>query len=800
MSFLAGLQTNKAIATLLANQASTPEGKRALLKIKKIGAPAIPKLIEHISTTKNTLVIENLLTSFLNNITLPIYVEALGNEDSRVVESITIVLIKSKDYDCTKLLDEFTNPDVSKKALGEILLAHHDKLNATAILSLIDKVSSNVRPVLYRILDKIVSIESVDTLAIKAKSKEPLIRTHIATLLSRFDTPVSVHTLIDLLNDSNKSVRQSALKGLANLKAPDSVEPICQLLRDPDLMVQSTAIDCLVKIRDGSTVKYLIDVLQDESEYVRRAAVEVLNEVGDQRAIKDLLNALRDADWWVKVRAADALGSIGGPKVIDAVLVLIKDEDEFLRRTAVEILNTSNDPRAFDQLVEALKDEDWWVRERAADALSSLGNPKAVGPLVNMLNEHPEASQIVIKALIALGDARAVKPLIQHLKSDHNKSYKETLDALQKLTDENHAGDVQNALTAFINDQNPELSNAAQETMQTLVTKFGKKTISKPTKPKTTADTEPHVDDANTSMSLNFDFNEVKKLGIIDATKLKPGDVFADRYRVIRHVGKGAFGVVVLVEDKVVKDEFILKFLNPHFASDSDMIKRFTQELRYSRKVTHENIIRIYDLVSHKNSYAISMEYFSSHSLADELKGNKKIAFQRAFNILNEICKGMSAAEQVNVVHRDLKPSNILINEKDTVKIVDFGLAAAASCLDSRLTKTGILLGTPTYMAPEQIKGKTIDSKTDIYSLGVIMYEMFTGVAPYKGEGTLAVMYQHVEGNAKSPREVNPEIPVELEAIILKAMTIDPTQRFSSFSDLRAQLQAVAKEMQQCHA
>lgn len=801
MSFLAGLQTNKAIATLLANQASTPEGKRALLKIKKIGAPAIPKLIENITTTQNTLVIENLLTSFLNNVTLPIYVEALGNEDPKVIESITIVLIKSKDYDCTKLLDEFVNPDISKKALGEILLAHHDKLNATSILALIDKVSSNVRPLLYRILDKIVSIESVDSLVLKAKSKEPLIRTHIATLLSRFNTPESVHSLIDLLNDSNKSVRQSALKGLANLKAPDSVEPICQLLRDPDLMVQSTAIDSLTKIRDGSTVKYLIDVLQDESEYVRRAAVEVLNEVGDQRAIKDLLNALRDADWWVKVRAADALGSIGGPKVIDAVLVLIKDKDEFMRRTAVEILNTSNDKRAFDKLVEALKDDDWWVRERAADALSSLGNPKAVSPLVDMLKEHPEASQIVIKALIALGDARAVKPLIEHLKSDHDKSRKETLHALQKLTDDNHAGDVQNAITSFINDQNSELSNAAQETMQTLITKFGKKAPSKAAKPDAIhANTNAQQGDANESMSLNVDFNEVKRRNIIDATKLKPGDVFANRYRVIRHVGKGAFGVVILVEDTVVKDEFILKFLNPHFASDSDMIKRFTQELRYSRKVTHENIIRIYDLVSHKDSYAISMEYFASHSLADELKGNKKISFQRAFNMLDEICNGMIAAEQVNVVHRDLKPSNILINEKDTVKIVDFGLAAAASCLDSRLTKTGILLGTPTYMAPEQIKGKTIDSKTDIYSLGIIMYEMFTGVAPYKGEGTLAVMYQHVEGNAKSPRDINPEIPVELEAIILKAMTIDPDQRYSNFSALRAQLQAVAREMQQCHA
>jgi len=793
MSFLAGLQTNKAIATLLANQVSTPEGKRALLKIKKIGAPAIPKLIDSLSSTQNTLVIENLLGSFLNNITLPIYVEALASDEPKIVSSITRVLSKSQEYDCTSLLDEFTNPNISKKALGDILLTQHENLNANAILALLDKVSSNVRPILYRILDKVVTEESIDNLIHKTRCKEPLIRTHMATLLARFNTPKTVHALIDLLKDANKGVRQSALKSLAELKSPESVQPICQLLRDPDLMVQSSAIDALVKIRDGKTVSYLIEILQDESEYVRRAAVEVLNEVGDQRAIKDLLNALRDADWWVKVRAADALGSIGGPKVIDAVLLLIKDEDEFLRRTAVEILNTSNDPRAFDKLVEALQDEDWWVRERAADALSSLGNPKAVGPLVDMLKTHPEASEIVLKALIALGDARAVKPLIEHLKRDQSGQRRNTLRALQELTDADHAADVQGAIAELINDNSAEISNAAHETMQTLVTRFGNKTAGKPVKP---AAIVSRNDDANASMSLNLDFNELNKRNIIDATRLKTGDMFANRYRVIRHVGKGAFGVVVLVEDIVVRDEFILKFLNPQFAADSEMIKRFTHELRYSRKITHENIIRIYDLVSHKDTYAISMEYFPSHSLADEIKRGNKLSMKRALNLLDEICNGMSAAEQVNVVHRDLKPSNILINDHDLVKIVDFGLAAAASCLDSRLTKTGILMGTPTYMAPEQIQSKAIDSKTDIYALGVIMYEMLTGTAPYKGEGTLAVMYQHVEGNAKAPRDLNPEIPVALEAIIQKAMAIDPEQRFRSFNELREQLQAVDREVQ----
>jgi serine/threonine-protein kinase len=795
MGLLVGYKTNKAISTLLNQQVTSPEGKQAIVIIKKIGSPAIPKLIQALSSN-HTQVIESILITMLNNSTLPMYVNALGNENANIIEGITRVMVKSTEYDVTRLLPEFENTKISKNALGEILLAHSNNLNANPLLALVDNVPSNVRPLIYRILDKVVDESSIDSLTNKTQSKEPLVRTQIATLLSRFNSSKSIDSLINLLHDGNKSVRQAALRGLAKLKAEVAVQPICQLLKDPDLMVQSTAIEALTLIRARNTVKYLIEILQDESEYVRRAAVEVLNEVGDQSAIKDLLNALRDADWWVKVRAADALGSIGGPKVIDAVMLLIKDEDEFLRRTAVEILNTSQDERAFYKLVEALEDEDWWVRERAADALAALGDKRAVEPLINMLRKNPEASQIIIKALAELGDKRAIKPLLEHLSGKNDSSIQETLHALEELADETTAADVHDTVSKFINNPNESVSTIARQTLVTLQDKVqGKSKVSSAK----LLETDKSTDSPDES-TLMLDFGKLNRRQIVDATKLKPNDMFANRYRVIKHVGKGAFGVVVLVEDIMVKDEFILKFLNPHFASDADMVKRFTQELRYSRKVTHENIIRIYDLINHDESYAISMEYFPSHSLADELKNKTKFSFERAFTLLDEICSGMSAAEQVNVVHRDLKPSNILINDNDIVKIVDFGLAAAASSADSRLTKTGILVGTPTYMAPEQVRGKTIDSKTDIYSLGIIMYEMFTGQAPYKGEGSLAIMYQHVEGNAKPPRELNPDIPYALECTINQAMAVDPAQRFTNFKELRQQLRVISKEMQLCPA
>ena len=803
---LVGYKANKAISTLLNQQVTSPEGKLALVRIKKIGSPAIPKLIHALTSSSNTQVIETLLISMLNNSSLPMYINALENEQGKIVEGITRVLVKSNDYDVTKLLAEFENPKISKNSLGEILLAHSSRLNANPLLALVDKVPSNTRPIVYRILDKVIDEDSIDNLIKKSRSNEPLVRTHMASLLARFNKPQCVETLIGMLKDTNKSVRQSALHGLAKMRSVQAVQPVCQLLKDPDLMVQSVAIETLAIIRARTTVKYLIDILQDESEYVRRAAVEVLNEVGDQSAIKDLLNALRDADWWVKVRAADALGSIGGPKVIDAVMLLIKDEDEFLRRTAVEILNTSHDDRAFHKLVEALEDEDWWVRERAADALAALGDKRAVDPLINMLRSKPEASLIVIKALAELGDKRAVKPLLDHLATKNDASMKETLRALQELADETHAADVHDTVAKLIDDKNEDVSMVARETLAALQEKIEHSNSSTQRITQTANQNRPapaldnSTSDEAGKDTLMVDFGKVHKRFIIDATKLKPGDIFANRYRVIKHIGKGAFGVVVLVEDIMVRDEFILKFLNPHFASDSDMIKRFTQELRYSRKVTHENIIRIYDLINHDESYAISMEYFPSHSLADELKKKTNFTLERALTLLDEICCGMSAAEQVNVVHRDLKPSNILINDNDIVKIVDFGLAAAASSADSRLTKTGILVGTPTYMAPEQVKGKTIDTKTDIYSLGIIMYEMLTGQAPYKGEGSLAIMYQHVEGNAKSARELNPDIPYALDCIIKKAMAVDPSERFSSFKELSQQLRVVSQELQLCHA
>ena len=215
----------------------------------------------------------------------------------------------------------------------------------------------------------------------------------------------------------------------------------------------------------------------------------------------------------------------------------------------------------------------------------------------------------------------------------------------------------------------------------------------------------------------------------------------------------------MLVEDTVVDERLILKFLNPNVSQDEEMMKRFVHELRYSRKITHKNVIRIYDFLYMRGNYAISMEYFPCHTLGSEIVNEKPLPLPRAIQYGIDIATGMTVAHQVGIVHRDLKPANIMINNEGLLKIVDFGVAAAQKEGDTQLTKTGYVIGSPKYMAPEQILGKKVDERADIYSVGVIMYEMITGQPPYSRGDHMSVMYQHVQGKAKAPIDVNPQLP-----------------------------------------
>ncbi|HHJ19761.1 MAG TPA: serine/threonine protein kinase, partial [Gammaproteobacteria bacterium] len=545
-----------------------------------------------------------------------------------------------------------------------------------------------------------------------------------------------------------------------------------RLIKDADFNVQNKAVEAIIKHNDPEAIIYLIDLLKDESEYVRRAAVEVLNGMEYPDAVEDLLNALKDEDWWVRARAADALAKIGGRRVVEAVIRLIRNDDEYIRRAAIEILNSTKDEASMSHLINALNDSDWWVRERAIDALASIGNKAALPALLKLMREDRQAAPIVLKALRTLGDETRVKDILMMLGSKDEATVMETMQTLSELVDASQAERVFKAIKRRAYTAGEDVRAAARMALKRINTRLARRRAS--------AEESAAVRSAAKQRALK-----------IDVRTLKSGDKIGDRYEFVRRVGKGAFSTVLLVKDLMVRERIVLKILHEKMTTEEAMVKRFIREIRYARKINHPHVIRIYDFVSVGNLYAISMEYFPSVTLSHLLQPKKPLAFQRAIDIGAAVASGISAAHGQNVIHRDLKPGNVLIDKAGIVKVVDFGIARTQSAAETQLTKTGILIGTPRYMAPEQVTGtKRLDGRSDIYSLGVLLYEMLTGQTAFKGDDNVQVLYKHVHGDILPLHETNPDVPLPLSKIVMKMMSVNPKHRYQTMDEVDEVLRA----------
>ncbi|HET6965902.1 MAG TPA: Stk1 family PASTA domain-containing Ser/Thr kinase [Acidimicrobiales bacterium] len=262
--------------------------------------------------------------------------------------------------------------------------------------------------------------------------------------------------------------------------------------------------------------------------------------------------------------------------------------------------------------------------------------------------------------------------------------------------------------------------------------------------------------------------------------------VFSDRYQMVRHIARGGMAQVYLAKDLLLDRPVALKVLFPELSVDRAFVERFRREAKAAANLSHPNIVSIYDWGQGDSTYYIVMEYVDGPTLSSLLRQGP-LEPERAAAIAASVAAALDFAHRRGVIHRDVKPGNVLIDDRAQVKVADFGIARAVGTSED-LTQTGSVMGTATYFSPEQAQGFPVDPRSDVYSLGVVLYETATGKPPFTGDNPVSIAYKHVKEAPPPPRSVNPAVPAALEAIILKALAKEPADRYQSAEEMRSDL------------
>ncbi len=273
--------------------------------------------------------------------------------------------------------------------------------------------------------------------------------------------------------------------------------------------------------------------------------------------------------------------------------------------------------------------------------------------------------------------------------------------------------------------------------------------------------------------------------------KIERGSLFAGRYELIEEIGSGGMGNVYKVFDQKIQEMIALKLIRPEIGTDKAVIERFSRELKTARKIAHRNVCRMFDIGEESGTHFITMEFVTGEDLRSLIKRIGQLPIGKTIDIARQICEGLAEAHTLGIVHRDLKPQNIMLDKEGKVKIMDFGIAR--SFWAKGVTMTGTIIGTPEYMSPEQAEGKEADQRSDLYSLGIILFEALTGKVPFEGETPISVALKHKTEMPPNPRNLNSLIPEDLNSLILRCLEKDKEKRYQTASEIVSDLEKIEK-------
>ncbi len=271
--------------------------------------------------------------------------------------------------------------------------------------------------------------------------------------------------------------------------------------------------------------------------------------------------------------------------------------------------------------------------------------------------------------------------------------------------------------------------------------------------------------------------------------ELTTGSTFAGRYQVVEEMGRGGMGRVYKVVDTKLKEELALKIIHPEIAAEERIIERFGNELKMARKISHKNVCRMYHFEEDEGIHYLTMEFIRGESLKDMIGMMGQLSPGQALSVVKQVCEGLAEAHKLGVVHRDLKPSNIMIDREGNARIMDFGIARSLKA--KGITRTGTMIGTPEYMSPEQVEGLETDQRSDLYSLGVILYETVAGRIPFDGETPFSIALKHKSEKPQDPREINPQIPENISRMIMRCLEKDREKRYQTAEELLSELNKI---------
>ncbi len=776
------------------------KGVALVEKLRESSKDSLPALIEVIPDT------EGMHRAVLNEICLEnvgigteeLFLDSLDNTATTIRATAADILGRSAQVNPSKLFKKLHESESSRTEIIDILAFQREHLSPEQIITNALKLDKSHAEKLLELAKDSKKPLDLEMLHLEPESIEsPTLKIILLRYLSTVDQPEVAHLISRFISDTNRTVVIEALKALKKLPVGFDASVILPHVETLSEVERDMALEIIKAQADSDLVAKFAPWACGKSDQVREVFIKLLIRHVTPEALEKFLLRLDEQEWYGKEQALKTLQRFATDKLFAAATKLAEHENDFIRDQAQQLAARSSDPADLKALWDNAMHENWQVRDAAVEALGRSGNRESVKVLRQVVKQYPESAVAVLKALGELGFGKGLEIAFGVLRMPEALVQREAIETIGKLVTPQYARAVRDKLIEKVPKLQATVRDTAGEVVNRLTEEFELPALN--VDQETFFETRlTKIEEATQMVDRNT--GEARTRRPEDATELyqrieefKEGDVWMNRYLIGREIGRGAMGRVMLAEDKMVGEPLILKFMHPELTSEPGSHERFLREVRYSRKVSHPNVIRIHDLLSQNLLSAISMEYFESRGIDEILRERKSFDAVEGLGVLLQVANGMAAAHAQDVIHRDLKPSNILMNDKGLVKIVDFGIASAGSQADASLTKTGSIIGTPAYLSPERAKGQEADHRSDIYALGIIAYGMLAGKLPYSGE-PMSLLFQHLEGKAPPVHEVNPEIGPQVGQLVQKMMAVELEDRFQTMEEVAAAIGEVLAE------